>query len=419
MSLPTENDTLRMRACSRLKTYNRILLARGLRAFGDGYVSLLLPLYLLELGFGAFDVGVIATATLMGSGLLTLLVGLRANRYHYRSVLLAAAMLMAATGVGFALFTQFWPLLLIAVVGTLNPSSGDVSVFLPLEHAVLSRFVTDRNRTAVFARYSLVGSLLAAVGALAAALPAMIAAPLGVSLKTALQLMFILYGALGLLAAFAYRGLPAALEAEARQPSAPLGKSKRAVYLLASLFSLDAFGGGFVVQSLIALWLYQRFGLSPAMTGTIFFWTGVLTALSYLVAVRIAQRIGLINTMVFTHLPSSLCLIAIPFMPELSSVIALLFVRSALSQMDVPTRSSYVMAIVSPAERPAAASITSVPRSLAAAASPVLAGYLLSVSTFGWLFIAAGATKIMYDLLLFALFRDVRPPEEQRSDTST
>ena len=398
--------------------YNRILIARGLRAFGDGYVSLLLPLYLLELGFGAFDVGVIATATLMGSGLLTLLVGLRANRYHYRSVLLAAAMLMAATGVGFALFTQFWPLLLIAVVGTLNPSSGDVSVFLPLEHAVLSRFVTDRNRTAVFARYSLVGSLLAAVGALAAALPAMIAAPLGVSLKTALQLMFILYGALGLLAAVAYRGLPAALEAEARQPSAPLGKSKRAVYLLASLFSLDAFGGGFVVQSLIALWLYQRFGLSAAMTGSVFFWTGVLTALSYLVAVRIAQRIGLINTMVFTHLPSSLCLIAIPFMPELSSVIALLFVRSALSQMDVPTRSSYVMAIVSPAERPAAASITSVPRSLAAAASPVLAGYLLSVSTFGWLFIAAGATKIVYDLLLFALFRDVRPPEEQRGDTS-
>jgi predicted MFS family arabinose efflux permease len=261
--------------------------------------------------------------------------------------------------------------------------------------------------------------LLAAVGALAAALPAMMAEPFGISLRTALQLMFVLYGALGLFAALAYRGLPAALEAEAREPSAPLGKSKRAVYLLASLFSLDAFGGGFVVQSLIALWLYQRFGLSPAMTGTVFFWTGVLTALSYLVAVRISQRFGLINTMVFTHLPSSLCLIAIPFMPELSSVIALLFVRSALSQMDVPTRSSYVMAIVSPAERPAAASITSVPRSLAAAASPVLAGYLLSVSTFGWLFIAAGATKIVYDLLLFALFRDVRPPEEQGSDPST
>ncbi|HVG04780.1 MAG TPA: MFS transporter, partial [Burkholderiaceae bacterium] len=300
--------------------YNRILVARGLRAFGDGYVSLLLPLYLLELGFGAFDVGVIATATLMGSGLLTLLVGLRANGYHYRTVLLAAAILMAATGVGFALFTQFWPLLLIAVVGTLNPSSGDVSVFLPLEHAVLSRFVTHRNRTAVFARYSLVGSLLAAVGALAAALPAMIAVPVGISLKNALQLMFVLYGALGLLAAMVYRGLPAEFAAGARQPSAPLGKSKRLVYLLAGLFSLDAFGGGFVVQSLIALWLYQRFGLSLAVTGTVFFWTGVLTALSYLVAVRIAQRFGLINTMVFTHLPSSVCLIAIPFMTELSSV---------------------------------------------------------------------------------------------------
>ena len=207
--------------------------------------------------------------------------------------------------------------------------------------------------------------------------------------------------------------LPASLETEAREPSSPLEKSKKVVYVLAALFSLDAFGGGFVVQSMIALWLYQRFGLSLATAGTMFFWTGVLTALSYLVAVRIAKRIGLINTMVFTHLPSSLCLIAIPFMPELSYVIALLLVRSALSQMDVPTRSSYVMAIVTPAERPAAASITSVPRSLAAAASPFLAGYMLTLSTFGWPLIAAGATKIIYDLLLLTMFRKVRPPEEQ------
>ncbi|MDQ3445215.1 MAG: MFS transporter [Pseudomonadota bacterium] len=395
------------------RSTHRILVARGLRAFGDGFVSLLLPLYLLELGFGPVEVGVIATATLLGSGLLTLLVGLRAYRYHTRTLLLAATMLMAATGAGFALFTQFWPLLLIAIVGTLNPSSGDVSVFLPLEHAVLSRLVTDRDRTAVFARYSLVGSLLAALGSLAAAVPALIAVALGVSMKTALQPMFFFYGVLGLLAALAYRGLPAALESETRPPAAPLGKSKKNVYWLASLFSLDAFGGGFVVQSMLALWLYQRFGLSAATAGTLFFWTGVLTALSYLVAVRIAQRVGLINTMVFTHLPSSLCLIAIPFMPELSYVIALLFVRSALSQMDVPTRTSYVMAIVAPAERPAAASITSVPRSLAAAASPALAGYLLSVSAFGWPLIAAGATKIVYDLLLLAMFRQVRPPEEQ------
>ena len=392
---------------------HRILVARGVRAFGDGYVSLLLPLYLLDLGYGPFVVGLFATATLLGSGVLSLLVGVHAYRYRYRSVLLAAAALMASTGAGFALFTQFWPLLLIAIVGTLNPSSGDVSVFLPLEHAVLSRFAGDRDRTAIFGRYSLVGSLLAALGSLAAALPAAFPRTLGVSMTTSLQLMFALYGVLGLLAALIYRGLPASLETEARQPRAPLDKSKKVVYSLAALFSLDAFGGGFVVQSMIALWLYQRYGLSVATAGTVFFWTGVLTALSYLVAVRISKRFGLINTMVFTHLPSSLCLIAIPFMPDLSYVIALLFLRSALSQMDVPTRSSYVMAIVAPPERPAAASITSVPRSLAAAASPFLAGYMLSVSTFGWPLIAAGAVKIVYDLLLLAMFRNVRPPEEE------
>ena len=393
---------------------NRLLIARGLRAFGDGFVSLLLPLYLLALGFSPLRVGVIATTTLLGSGLLTLLVGLYAYRYHYRTLLLAATLLMAATGLGFALLTDYWPLLLIALVGTLNPSSGDVSVFLPLEHAVLSRVVDDRKRTAVFARYSLVGSLAAALGSLAAALPALIDAATGVLPASAMQAMFGLYALLGALAAVVYRGLPKALGTEAHQVPAPLQKSKKNVYTLAALFSLDAFGGGFVVQSMVALWLYQRFGMSLAAAGAIFFWTGVLTAFSYLVAVRIADRFGLVNTMVFTHLPSSLCLIAIPFMPDLSYAIALLFVRAALSQMDVPTRSSYVMAIVPPAERPAAASVTSVPRSLASAASPFLAGYLLSLSSFGWPLIAAGGVKIAYDLLLLLMFRKVRPPEEVR-----
>ncbi|MEP6609652.1 MAG: MFS transporter, partial [Burkholderiaceae bacterium] len=202
---------------------NHILIARGLRAFGDGFVSLLLPLYLLELGFGPVEVGLIATATLLGSGLLTLLVGLRAYRYHTRTLLIAATILMAATGTGFAVVTQFWPLLLIAIVGTLNPSSGDVSVFLPLEHAVLSQLVSDRDRTAVFARYSLVGSLMAALGSLAAAVPALTAVTLSISMTTALQSMFVFYGVLGLLAALAYRGLPAFIESEARPPSTPLG----------------------------------------------------------------------------------------------------------------------------------------------------------------------------------------------------
>ena len=392
----------------------RILIAKGLRAFGDGYVSLLLPLYLIELGFTPLDVGIIATTTLLGSGLLTLAVGLHAYRYHYRTLLLAATLLMAGTGLGFAFVTDFWPLLVIALVGTLNPSSGDVSVFLPLEHAVMSRLVDDKQRTAVFARYSLVGALLAALGSLAAALPGMLSSYVGLSGTAALKCMFVLYAALACGAALVYRGLPQALATEVKAVSAPLGKSKKTVYTLAALFSLDAFGGGFVVQSMVALWLYQRFGMSLATAGTIFFWTGVLTAFSYLVAVRLAKRIGLVNTMVFTHIPSSLCLIAIPFMPELSYVIALLFLRSALSQMDVPTRSSYVMAIVTPAERPAAASVTAVPRSLASTAGPFLAGYLLGISSFGWPLVAAGTVKIIYDLLLLAMFSKVRPPEEAR-----
>lgn len=391
----------------------RLLVAKGVRAFGDGFVSLLLPLYLLELGFTPLDVGIIATATLLGSGLLTLAIGLHAHRYHYRSLLLAATALMMGTGLAFASFTAFWPLLVVAIVGTLNPSSGDVSVFLPLEHAVLSRAAADKERTAVFARYSLAGALMAALGSLAAGLPVAISKGMEISIAASIQSMFVLYAALGLATALIYRGLPKAIDHEAREARAPLKESKRRVYMLAALFSLDAFGGGLVVQSMVALWLYQRFDLSVVAAGTIFFWTGVLSAFSFLVAVRIASRIGLVNTMVFTHLPANLCLMVIPFMNDLAWVIALLMIRSALSQMDVPTRSSYVMAIVTPAERPAAASVTAVPRSLASAASPFLAGYLLGVSAFGWPLFAAGAVKVVYDLLLLAMFRTVRPPEEK------
>jgi MFS family permease len=212
--------------------------------------------------------------------------------------------------------------------------------------------------------------------------------------------------------------LPATLAPGLATPKSALLSSRKTVYTLAALFSLDPFGGGFVMQSLVVLWLYDRFGLSIATAGTIFFWTGILTAFSYLVTARIADRIGLIKTMVFTHLPSSVCLILLAFRPNLTGVLVLLFVRNALSQMDVHTRSSYVMAIVPPQERAAAASVTSVPRSLASAASPVLAGYLLGVSTFGWAFVAGGVIKIVYDLLLLAMFHKVRPPEEEISNAS-
>lgn len=390
----------------------RLLWVRGLRAFGDGYVSLLLPVYLLRLGLSPFEVGVITTGTLLGSGALTLLVGLHAYRFRYRTLLLAATALMTATGLGFASVTQFWPLLVVAFVGTLNPSSGDVSVFLPLEQAVLARIVPDSQRTAVFARYSLAGALVGAAGALSAGLPELLGAAFGWPLQSAIQAMFVLYALIGVASALVYRKLPRGLASETETPAAPLRQSRRIVYLLAALFSLDAFGGGFIVQSMLALWLFEKFQLSTAVAGTIFFWTGVFTALSYLVAVRIADRFGLVNTMVFTHLPSSLLLLLMPFVPSLAWVIVLLLARSALSQMDVPTRSSYVMAVVSPGERAAAASITAVPRSLASAMSPLLAGWLLGMSAFGWPLAIAGAIKIVYDLLLLATCRSVRPPEE-------
>ena len=393
-------------------TMRRVLLARGLRAFGDGYVSLLLPVYLITLGLTPFQVGVIATGTLLGSAALSLLVGLHAHRVGYRMLLLAAAVLMGATGFAFAAVSDFWPLLVVAVVGTLNPSSGDVSVFLPLEQAVLAHVATDRQRTASFARYSVIGALAGALGALFAAVPDLAVNGGYAGTRPALQAMFVLYGLIGLGTAWIYRKLPVRLAAPEHAPAAPLGKSRRIVFTLAALFSLDAFGGGFVVQSMLALWLFERFELSTAVAGTIFFWTGVLSAVSYLVAVRIAKRIGLVNTMVFTHLPANIMLLLIPFVPQLSWVIVLLLMRSALSQMDVPTRGSYVMAVVTPSERPAAASITAVPRSLAAAASPLLAGYLLGISTFGWPLFIAGVVKIAYDLSLLVTFRAVRPPEE-------
>ena len=392
----------------------RILyIGRGLRAFGDGFVSLLLPVYITALGFDAFAVGLISTATLLGSAALTIGVGLSAHRFGRRALLVVASLVMIGTGIGFLLLHELWPLVLIAFLGTLNPSPGDVSVFYPLEQALLAETVPAQSRTAAFAVYALIGSLVAALGALAAALPELLQTHFSVAEVTALQAMFALYTLLGLATFLLYRRLPPVIDRRANAASAPLGPSKGLVFALAGLFSLDAFGGGLVVQSLLALWLFQRFGLSLVAAGSIFFWAGLFTALSYLAAVRLSRRIGLVNTMVFTHLPANFCMIALPFAPNLAVAIALLLIRAALSQMDVPTRSSYVMAVVTPPERAAAASVTALPRSLASAVAPMLAGWLFALSPFGWPLVAAGGLKAIYDLLLLLLFRRHKPPEEQ------
>ena len=392
----------------------RVIWAKGLRAIADGFVSIILPAYLLLLGHDSFEVGVLTTATLLGSATLTLLVPLMVGRFGHRRSLLAASALMALTGVSFAAIQAFWPLLVIAFVGTLNPSSGDVSIYLPLEQSLLTQSVGEKDRTALFARYSLIGALAGAAGTLSAAMPDLAMHWLGISPIRAMQGMFALYAGLGISAGFLYRKLSDQRGGVPRKPTPPLGPSRGIVYRLAGLFCVDAFGGGFFVQTILVLWLFQSFGLSVTTAANIFFWSNLLTAASYLVAPTIARRFGLINTMVFTHLPSSLCLMAIPFVQNLGVVIGLLLVRSLLSQMDVPTRTSYVMAVVTPPERPAAASLTSVPRSLAAALSPVIAGFLITISSFGWPLLIGGVLKITYDLTLLAMFRHIRPPEERK-----
>jgi MFS family permease len=394
---------------------SRILVARGLRAFGDGFVALLVPIYLLELGFSALAIGAIVTSTLIGTALLTLWAGMVANRYSVRRLLLAAALLMAMTGAAFAVTTAFWPLLLIAFVGTMNPTSGDASIFLPLEQAALAQTAEPRRRTAVFARYSVIGSLAGALGTLAAAAPDWAADWGGVTRLGAMQAMFAAYAGLGLVTLMLYRPLTPAIETKQATCAKPLQQSKRLVYGLAALFGMDSFGTGFLVQSLLALWLYQRFQISVTTAAAILFWSGICSAVSYLAAVPIAERIGLINTMVFTHLPSNILLALVPFAPDLPIAIALLLARSALSQMDVPTRSSYVMAVVAPEERPAAASVTAVPKTFAWAAGSLISGYLLTLSSFGWPLLIGGVVKGAYDILLLVKFQKVRPPEEVRS----
>ncbi len=393
----------------------RIYAARALRDCGDGFVAVLLAVYLTELGLGALQVGVIATTALLGSALMTLSIGLFGGRHAERTLLMLASALMVATGLAFAASQTFAVLLLVAFVGTINPSAGSVSIFVPLEHSLLAGSVRDADRTRMFAAYSLVGALAAAAGSLAAASPEFLQS-MGWTTLGSFRAMFVVYALLGVAGGLLYWSVPRAAPTAGTAPKTALGPSRRIVYRLAALFSIDAFAGGFAVQSLIALWLFMQFGLSLAAAATFFFWSGLLAAFSFPAAAWLSRRIGLINTMVFTHIPANLCLIAAALAPNLEIALALLLVRSALSQMDVPARSSYVMAVVTPPERAAAASVTSVPRSLAAALSPAIAGALFAAGFMAWPFILCGVLKTAYDLMLLWNFRDIRPPEEARID---
>jgi MFS family permease len=371
----------------------RVVLVRALRGFADGYVSVLLADYLVSLGYSPLRVGVIVTGTLIGSAVLTLLVGLTGHKLGFRTLLLGACGLMVATGLGFFAVTAFAPLLAIAVVGTLNPSAGDVSVFLPTEQAFLAGHATGTGRTRLYAIYNVGGNVAGALGALLSA---------AVTGRTG----FLIYVAVAVIAGLTYRGLPK----DRPRPSVlakPLERSRNVVLQLAALFSLDAAGGGFVVQSLLVVWLHLRFDLPAAATGTVFFAAGASSALSQFLAPRLAGRIGLIRTMVFTHLPANGFLILAAVAPRPALAIGFLLMRSLLSQMDVPARQALVMAAVLPEERAAAASITNVPRSLASAATPAFAGWLLANGHLASPLVLAGSMKATYDLLLLWRFRSV------------
>jgi MFS family permease len=401
---------------------HRVTVGRTVRGFADGFVSVLLARYLTDLGYSPLQVGLIVTGTLIGSAALTLTFGAWARRAGLGRLLVAAGLLMVATGLGFALVTAFVPLLAIAVVGTLNPSSGDVSAFLPTEQAFVADRVAGPARTRAYAVYNLCGTLAGAVGALASGLPEMLADQTGWALPTVERLGFGLYALCGLVILALYRPLARAQAGGAppAEPTPPTDDTNDRpaaswrpppiVIRLAVLFSLDSAASGLVATSLLVLWLDLRFDLGRGETATVFFAAGLLGAGSQLLAPLLARRIGLVRTMVFTHLPANALLALAAFAPNGTVAVALLLCRALFAQMDVPARQSFVMAVVAPADRAMASSVTNVPRSLASATTPLLAGALLSTTTFGWPLLIAGTAKSAYDLLLLALHRHT--PEE-------
>ena len=390
-----------------------VLASKGTRSFGYGFLSVILGLYLDEVGFSPVEVGFILTATLVGSALLTGVVISRADRLGRRRMLMVSSGLMALSGIIFAVTQAPWLLLVAALTGTISPTSGEVGPFETIEAAILPQTASEKTRNRAFGLYNAVGAAMVALGALAAAIPATLSL---LDLLASYRLMFMLYAALGIATFLAASRLSPKVEL-ARLPERAsfitLTHSRGPVLRLAGLFAVDSFAGGFVVQSLLVYWFSLRFGVGAEFLGPLFFGVNVIKSISYLLAVRIADRIGLLNTMVFSHLPSNVLLIMIPLMPSLTAASVVLLARHLLSQMDVPTRASYIVAVVSPEERTSAVGVTTLSRTLAHAFGPVLAGAAISVARFGFPFFVAGGLKIAYDLALYFSFREHKPPEER------
>ncbi|HET9373715.1 MAG TPA: MFS transporter [Chthoniobacterales bacterium] len=387
---------------------------RVVRMFAYGFLSVVLVLYLAHLGLSGGLIGLLLSLTLIGDAAISLWMTTTADRIGRRRILIAGAALMLFAGVLFAVTDRVALLLIAAIIGVISPSGYEVGPFLPVEQSALSQIVPDKVRTQVFAWYNLVGSFATAAGALCGGGLTQLIQQVGISPLNSYRTVLVLYGVMGVLLAGLFTQLSPAVEAlHSSGPQTPtrfgLHRSRNIVLKLSALFGLDAFAGGFVVQSLVAYWFHVRFGVEPAVLGGIFFGANILAGISALAAARVAQRIGLVNTMVFSHLPSNILLMVVPFMPNLPSAIVVLFARFAISQMDVPPRQSYTMAVVAPDERSAAAGITAIARSIGAAISPTFTGAFLSNPVLlGVPFFLAGGLKVIYDILLYRSFRQIK-----------
>ncbi len=392
-----------------------MMVARTVRTFSYGFLAVLLPIYLITLGYGAAVIGGMLSLGLGGASVAALASGPLARRWGRRRVLMANALLMTAAGVVLAVSDQLWLLLVASATGTLNVTQTERGAFGTLDQAVLPQTAPSEHRTNIFAMHNIVGGVGAAFGALASGIPALVADATGMDLALACRPMYGVYAAAGLVVFLCTLAISAKVEVQASTASTNawgVTRSGGVIAKLAAVSAVDSFGGGFVPQSIIAYWFHEVHGLQLSPLAPLFAATSIVEANSYWVAARLAKRLGLLNTMVFTHLPSNILLMLIPFMPTAELAIVILFIRQSLSQMDVPTRQSYTMAVVDPEERVAAASITTLARAVALTISPGLSGLILAGGVFSLPFVIAGALKVGYDITLFFSFRSLHPPEE-------
>ena len=391
---------------------------RIVRLFAYGFLSVVLVLYLAQVGLTTTEIGALFTFALIGDAGISLWITTSADRIGRKRMLLVGAGLMLFAGIVFALTGNIILLIVAAVIGVLSPSGNEIGPFLSIEQSALSQIVPDDQRTRVFAWYSLVGSFATALGALAGGALAQALQTARLTPLESYRAIVVGYALFGVVLAFMFSRLSFAIEVSAAakpvvQSRLGLHRSRGVVLKLSALFAMDAFAGGLIVQSLVAYWFHIRFGVEPAVLGSIFFGANIFAGLSALLAARVAARIGLINTMVFTHIPSNLLLMLVPLMPNLPLAITVLLARFSISQMDVPTRQSYTMAVVDPDERSAASGVTTIARSIGAAISPSLAGALLNTALISAPFFLSGGIKIIYDLVIWFSFRAIKPPEER------